>query len=207
MICSASKLTERNSSHTYLIRICSRLCALCGRTWVNAQEQNSGQHTKSSTTSSSRGRKTRSETTKTNSLDGTRTFRCKLSSSRISIHALTPTFPLALTTCWNLHGVSTPRQVSITLSLKLFSFSLGKICVPIDPKKPDEFIVSQVPTLTQVINEIGAQTAAQRTHEEGDSLTPQCLESYMATFRSFLRGMESKRIQALREANAEKAQN
>ena len=84
---------------------------------------------------------------------------------------------------------------------------LGKICVPIDPKRPDDFIVSQVPTLTRVINEIGAQANKQRTHEEGDSLTPECLEPFMATFRSFLKGCEMKRIQALKEANAEKAAN
>lgn len=31
----------------------------------------------------------------------------------------------------------------------------GKICVPIDPTKPHDFIVSKVPTLTECINELG----------------------------------------------------
>ena len=35
----------------------------------------------------------------------------------------------------------------------------GKICVPIDPKKPNEFNCENVPTLTQVIREIGSMPA------------------------------------------------
>lgn len=32
----------------------------------------------------------------------------------------------------------------------------GKICVPIDPKKPHDFKVEKVPTLTDCINELGS---------------------------------------------------
>ena len=82
----------------------------------------------------------------------------------------------------------------------------GKICVPIDPKRPDAFKVSEVPTLTQCINEIGAKSN-QVKHEDGDSLTPQCLEPFMATFRSFLKGCDKDRMLNQQAANKEKAQN
>ena len=85
--------------------------------------------------------------------------------------------------------------------LVLISSIIGKICVPINPMRPDDFNVSQVPTLTQCINEMGDKVSQSRTHEEGDSLTPQCLEPYMATFRNFLKGCEQKRFAALKEAN------
>lgn len=32
---------------------------------------------------------------------------------------------------------------------------IGKICVPIDPTKPHDFVVTEVPTLTICINELG----------------------------------------------------
>ena len=38
----------------------------------------------------------------------------------------------------------------------------GKICVPIDPQRPDDFNCEQVPTLTSVYNEIGSMSADQR---------------------------------------------
>ena len=44
-------------------------------------------------------------------------------------------------------------------------------------------------------------------HEEGDSLTPQCLEPFMATFRNFLRGCDKDRMLTMQAANKEKAQN
>ena len=62
--------------------------------------------------------------------------------------------------------------------------------MPIDPKKPDAFKCDDVPTLTSVINEIGNQSNSTRKFEEGDSLTPECLEPFMATFRSFLKGID-----------------
>ena len=55
----------------------------------------------------------------------------------------------------------------------------GKICVPIDPQRPDDFNCEQVPTLTSVYNEIGSMSADQRKLEEGESTTPPGLEPYM----------------------------
>jgi len=40
--------------------------------------------------------------------------------------------------------------------------------------------------------------------EDGDSITPPCIESYMATFRTFLRNVEAKRIRDLQKANKTK---
>jgi len=37
--------------------------------------------------------------------------------------------------------------------------------------------------------------------EDGDSITPPCIEPYMATFRLFLKNTEDKRIRDLQKAN------
>lgn len=62
----------------------------------------------------------------------------------------------------------------------------GKICVPIDPKNPDDFDCTNVPTLTSVIREMGQMSASQKKLEDGESTTPPCLEPFMQTFRQFL---------------------
>jgi len=48
----------------------------------------------------------------------------------------------------------------------------GKICIPLDPQNMDNFKVNEVPTLTQVINEMGS---LDKHVEDGDSVTPPCL--------------------------------
>ena len=78
--------------------------------------------------------------------------------------------------------------------------------MPIDPKHPDAFDCTNVPTLTKVINEIGSMPANQRVKEEGDSFTPPCLEPYMATFRNFLEQQRKQQITDLSKANKAKAQ-
>jgi hypothetical protein len=40
--------------------------------------------------------------------------------------------------------------------------------------------------------------------EEGDSITPPCIEPYMATFRLFLKNTEEKRIRDLQKTNKNK---
>ena len=40
--------------------------------------------------------------------------------------------------------------------------------------------------------------------EDGDSITPPCIEPYMATFRLFLKNTEQKRIRDLQKANLNK---
>ena len=40
--------------------------------------------------------------------------------------------------------------------------------------------------------------------EDGDSITPPCIEPYMATFRLFLKNTEDKRIRDLQKANKNK---
>ena len=81
----------------------------------------------------------------------------------------------------------------------------GKICVPIDPKKPNEFNCENVPTLTQVIREIGSMPANQRQQEEGDSTTPPCLEPFMRTFKEFLGGNKKQNLQYIKQANKDRA--
>lgn len=77
----------------------------------------------------------------------------------------------------------------------------GKICVPIDPTKPNEFQVSKVPTLTECINELGQGKTTATGKEEGEVAVPQCLLPYMRHFTTFLRALEQKRIRELQKAN------
>lgn len=118
--------------------------------------------------------------------------------------------PLESTICSNHHGAFTRRQVSSPFrwlaksSLINVFIPVGKICVPIDPKRPDDFDCSRVPTLTQVINEMGTMSADKRTREEGDSLTPPCLEPFMATFKEFLETSRKLQINSIKEANKAK---
>jgi len=81
----------------------------------------------------------------------------------------------------------------------------GKLCVPIDPKRPDDFDCTRVPTLTSVINEIGELSADQRVLEEGDSITPPCLEPFMRIFKEFLERSRKQNIASLKKANKAKA--
>lgn len=81
----------------------------------------------------------------------------------------------------------------------------GKICVPINPKRPDDFNCTAVPTLTTVINEMGTLAPAQRNQEDGESTTTPSLEPYMATFREFLEASRRQSIASLKQANKEKA--
>ena len=78
--------------------------------------------------------------------------------------------------------------------------------MPIDPRRPDAFDCTRVPTLTQVINEMGAINTSDRRREEGDSTTPPCLEPFMQTFRDFLEAQRRSQIEAVRQANRERQQ-
>jgi len=75
----------------------------------------------------------------------------------------------------------------------------GKICVPIDPKNPDAFDCENVPTLTQVIREIGSLPANQRQNEEGSSTTTPSLEPFMRTFKEFLGEIKKQNINNIRK--------
>ena len=82
----------------------------------------------------------------------------------------------------------------------------GKICVPVNAKRPDDFVVHEVPTLTMVINELGSAGASDMAKEDGDSLTPDCLRPYMETFKNFLRNCEKKSLEELKAKNLAKKQ-
>ena len=115
--------------------------------------------------------------------------------------------------CSNHPGVFTPRQVGqknfpslFTLVLTLlYSLHLGKICVPINPKAPDDFNCQEVPTLTTVINEMGQIPPAQRNQEDGDSITTPSLEPFMQTFKEFLEASRQQSIAHIKQQNKEKA--
>ena len=76
----------------------------------------------------------------------------------------------------------------------------GKICVPIDPKRPDDFKCNEVPTLTMVINELGhykSKEDVDKMKEDGESITPPCMQPFMKTFKEFLKVSNRKQIQEL----------
>jgi DNA primase small subunit len=69
----------------------------------------------------------------------------------------------------------------------------GKICVPIDPRRPDDFKCDDVPTLTMVINELGEiGKDAETLKEDGDSVTTPCMQPFMKTFKEFLKASQRK---------------
>ena len=72
----------------------------------------------------------------------------------------------------------------------------GNICVPIDPRRPDNFKCKEVPTLTMVINELGELGKdIESLKEEGGSVTPPCMQPYMKTFKEFLKANRTKNLQ------------
>ncbi len=115
--------------------------------------------------------------------------------------------------CSNHPGVFTLRQVSQNTSpflsplilTSFYSLHSGKICVPINPKAPDDFNCQEVPTLTTVINEMGQIPAAQRKQEDGDSITTPSLEPFMQTFKEFLEASRQQSIAHIKQQNKEKA--
>ena len=99
---------------------------------------------------------------------------------------------------WCVHPKTGKYQVLHVLLINVFFLLLcitGKICVPIDPRHPDSFDCTRVPTLTQVINEIGQMQSVGQ--EEGGSTTPPCLEPFMRTFKAFLEVSRKQNIAAI----------
>lgn len=71
----------------------------------------------------------------------------------------------------------------------------GKICVPINPNRPDDFKCNDVPTLTQVIRELGTIGKDAESHkEEGETVTPPVLRPYMVIFKDFLKGIQKSQV-------------
>ena len=58
-------------------------------------------------------------------------------------------------------------------------------------------MVTQVPTLTDCINQLGAG----KTLSEANAAVPECLQPYMRYFTSFLKAIEQKRIKQLQRQN------
>ena len=83
-----------------------------------------------------------------------------------------------LTIYSSLHSVCILRQVNFDNW-----FILGKICVPFDPERVDRFDVNTVPTLTQVINDLG----------KGEENLP-CMEAPLMIFKNFLKKLNKDQI-------------
>ena len=73
--------------------------------------------------------------------------------------------------------------------------------MPVDHRKPDEFQVSKVPTLTDCINELGSGKVQKLSKEDGDIDIPESLAPYMRYFRAFLQDCERKNIRELQRLN------
>ena len=117
--CSVSRTIAKTLSSSFLITICSRQYAQCGRTWANAQEMNFGKPTRSSTISSLRKQnlksaaRTRKESKWCNFQDGTKTSPFRRWSSRTSTHVSMWMSPLELIIYSNHRGAFIPRLVRI----------------------------------------------------------------------------------------------
>ena len=61
----------------------------------------------------------------------------------------------------------------------------GNVCVPFDPNNFQNFILDQVPTLTQVINQLGSRKQnVDNSVSEPESLP--CLEPYIQIFKKHI---------------------
>ncbi len=69
---------------------------------------------------------------------------------------------------------------------------IGKVCVPFDPAKVDQFDVNRsVPTLNMVIGDL-SKTAA------GGSVA--CMEAPLAVFKKFIEKIRAENVKSAREA-------
>jgi len=68
----------------------------------------------------------------------------------------------------------------------------GKVCIPFDSAKVDSFDVNNVPTLSNVINDIGTQ----RVSPAG---VPQCLEESTSVFKQFLKKLQVNNMEEFRQ--------
>ena len=76
--------------------------------------------------------------------------------------------------------------------------------MPVDHRRPHEFEVSKVPTLTQCIRELGEGQVMKLGKEDGDVDVPKCLLPYLEYFKSFLKQCEQKTINELKKKNKER---
>ena len=65
----------------------------------------------------------------------------------------------------------------------------GNICVPFDPNNVENFKLSEVPTLTQVINELGSLPPSSVSTDHANL---PCLESYITLFKKHIKACTLK---------------
>ena len=70
---------------------------------------------------------------------------------------------------------------------------LGKVCIPFDPKQVDSFDITNVPTLSNVIRDIGASKTGQIY----------CLEQSFNVFKTFLKKLKVENIEEIRQYRAQ----
>ena len=67
----------------------------------------------------------------------------------------------------------------------------GKVCVPFDPVKVDEFDPNECPTLNQCLNQYD-RICAQKDFDKNIFSTVPALEEPMRVFKEFLRGTRAE---------------
>lgn len=77
----------------------------------------------------------------------------------------------------------------------------GKICVPFDPEKVDEFNPCKCPTLSEALKEYDV-IAKGKTDQSVATIIP-CLKESMSVFRKFLKGIKAEYTQICREKRAQ----
>jgi hypothetical protein len=71
--------------------------------------------------------------------------------------------------------------------------SIGKICVPFDPKEVHKFKVDDVPTLTSVINDLGTRRGPSNSiADKGTASGLPSMEVATKVFRNFLKQIDAE---------------
>ncbi len=74
------------------------------------------------------------------------------------------------------------------------NISIGKVCTPFDPKQVEKFDITNVPTLSTVVNDIA------HLKENGGRIP--CLEPCFNVFRNFLKKCKVEAIEEIRQNRA-----
>jgi DNA primase small subunit len=73
----------------------------------------------------------------------------------------------------------------------------GKVCVPFDPQKVDEFNPCECPTLSQSLNEYDELVKTREAGTPSSISTVPCLKESMKVFNTFLKGLKAEYTQTV----------
>ncbi|GAO50334.1 hypothetical protein G7K_4463-t1 [Saitoella complicata NRRL Y-17804] len=80
----------------------------------------------------------------------------------------------------------------------------GRVCVPIDSRRPEEFDPESVPTVTQLLKEIDEwKTKGKEDAEKIDDWEKTSLKPYVEFFRDFVSGLMKEEVQLKKRAREE----